>query len=436
MNTLLQEEVLAYIMDQPSLLPNALSVVGEHCFEEPSYKSIYESMSSLRKEGKTIDRVNVQQSLLNKFKGDEDDDGYLTSILSLSQLLDYSIGDYDRFEQKLYDLAYPSWEKRTLEGLPKVFESIAQMEIHPSKKLEQYRQRINARLDTAPVPRKKRNYGDSFLVDLQGAQREAVTTGWPEFDEALGTFEKTQLIYVAGRPAMGKSTAAYNIMNHFLESNDDSVMLFSMEIGGKQVYKRSVSMMSGVRSEDFVEGGLNPADKERFILASKKLAKYETEGRLIIESDDVYSINSIENKIRLAKKKGSVGMIILDYIQLIKAPGNSPYERATVISNELKSIARRYEVIIIGVSQLSRKVEDRADKRPVMSDLRDSGSLEQDADKIIMVYRDDYYHPDREPNNLIDMNIVKNREGANGTVKLHINLVTGKIKEVQNANSK
>ena len=425
MEHILEMEVLAAVLKQPSLFPNLMSVVDSECFVDPVTKRLYSEMRYMYLKKQTIEVNNIKHHILK----DKEEEIYDAMIDYLDLFDTYDI-NFSLFEEKITTLAYPKWERETVENIKRVVEQISRMPISNEEKVARMRERLLKRVDNAPVLKNSQNSGKLFLSYLQGGRVDSVSTGYPTLDSLLGSLLPTQFVIVAGRPAMGKSTLAYNIMNHFVKNYNDSCLVFSLEIGSVGIYKRLTTMETGLSPKGLHNG--DPDTIQQITDVTKRYIKLEEKGILQIESDGQYNLTNIENIIRTKSQVRKVKVVIIDYVQLINVPGNS-YERTTQISKKLKEIARRYNLIIIGLSQLSREVEKRSEKRPIMSDLRDSGSLEQDADKILMVYRDDYYNRDTPPTNIIEVDVVKNREGATGMVPLKINLITGKIMEEENA---
>lgn len=246
-----------------------------------------------------------------------------------------------------------------------------------------------------------------------GGKILGVTTGYPEIDRTISGLQKGDFIVVAARPSMGKTAFALNIGQY--ASKNSNVAMFSLEMTRRQLMERLLSAKCLVDFGNIKTGRLDEKQFEKIAMASDDLAK-----RKIFIDDDASTISDIKAKCRYLKARKGLDVVIIDYLQLIESTGNSYSREQEIakISRELKKLAKKLEITIIALSQLSRAPEQRTDHRPVLSDLRESGSIEQDADIIMMLYRDEYYNKETEDRNLAEVIVNKNRNGEVRTIKL------------------
>src|SRR5699024_6393222 len=236
-------------------------------------------------------------------------------------------------------------------------------------------------------------------------------------DRMTSGFQRNDLIIIAARPSMGKTAFALNIAQNVAINSDENVAIISLEMGADQLVQRMLCEEGNINSQRLRTGKLEQEDWEKLTLAMGSLSH----AGVFIDDSPGIRVSDIRSKCRRLKQEYGLGMIIIDYLQLIQGNANSQENRqqeVSEMSRSLKGLARELEVPLIALSQLSRGVESRQDKRPMMSDLRESGSIEQDADIVGFLYRDDYYEDDAENSN-IEIILAKQRNGPTGTVELH-----------------
>ena len=250
-----------------------------------------------------------------------------------------------------------------------------------------------------------------------GGSVTGLPTGYTEFDEMTAGLQPTDLLILAARPAMGKTTFALNIAEHAAIRTKKAVAVFSMEMSASQLALRLISSNGRVNAQRLRSGQLEDEDWSRVTSAIRMLK----EAKIFIDDTPGLSPEALRAKARRLKREHDLGLVVIDYLQLMSVPGNSE-NRATEISEisrGLKHLAKELNVPVIALSQLNRSLETRADKRPVMADLRESGAIEQDADVIVFIYRDDYYNKENSPDKgLAEIIIGKQRNGPTGSVKL------------------
>ena len=244
-----------------------------------------------------------------------------------------------------------------------------------------------------------------------------LSTGLPDVDMAISGLNKSDLILLAARPGMGKTSMALNILLHAGKFSGKAVVFFSLEMSREQLAMRLISGESFVDNKKLVTGKLNDEDWERIAAASAALNKTQ----ILIDDNPALSVADMNAKCR---RVDNLGLVVIDYLQLMTSAGGtqkSGENRQQVVSDisrALKIMAKELNVPVICLSQLSRGPESRQNKRPMLSDLRESGAIEQDADIVMFLYRDDYYNDDSESHNLAECIIAKNRHGETGTVEL------------------
>jgi len=255
-----------------------------------------------------------------------------------------------------------------------------------------------------------------FLYNNRGGVT-GIPSGFVDLDKMTSGFQPNDLIIVAARPSVGKTAFALNIAQNVAVRASETVAIFSLEMSAAQLVQRIICAESNVDAQRMRTGHLEGDDWEKLSMAIGSLS----EAQIYIDDTPGITVSDIRAKCRRLKKEKGLGMILIDYLQLIQGRGKAGENRqqeVSEISRTLKQIARELEVPVIALSQLSRGVEQRQDKRPMMSDLRESGSIEQDADIVAFLYRDDYYDKESEKKNIIEIIIAKQRNGPVGTVEL------------------
>ncbi|MDR2166199.1 MAG: replicative DNA helicase [Zoogloeaceae bacterium] len=244
-----------------------------------------------------------------------------------------------------------------------------------------------------------------------------VSTGFYDLDQQTSGLQSGDLIVVAGRPSMGKTAFALNIAENVATQSGLPVGVFSMEMGGTQLAMRMMTSIGRLDSQRVRTGQLNDEEWDRLSFA---LGQLHEAPLYIDESGGLNPVDLRARARRLARQCGKLGLIVIDYIQLMSTSRQNENRATEVseISRSIKALAKELHVPIIALSQLSRKVEERTDKRPLMSDLRESGAIEQDADVIMMLYRDEYYKPESQDKGIAEIIIGKQRNGPTGTVRL------------------
>jgi replicative DNA helicase len=243
-----------------------------------------------------------------------------------------------------------------------------------------------------------------------------VPTGFHDLDNKLSGLQKSDLILIAARPSMGKSSFMMNIVQHAAVREKITTAIFSLEMSKEQLTQRLLCSEALIDAHRLRIGDINEDEWVKLARAMGPLS----EAPIYIDDTPSISITEMRAKCRRLKLEHDLGLIVIDYLQLMQGKGNaeSRQQEISEISRSLKALAREINVPVVALSQLSRAPEMRADHKPVLSDLRESGAIEQDADVVMFLYRDEYYHPDTEKKNIGEVNIAKQRNGPTGTVEL------------------
>jgi replicative DNA helicase len=264
---------------------------------------------------------------------------------------------------------------------------------------------------------------DSEIDKLEHLSREGksitgTASGFQDLDTITGGFQPGNLIILAARPSMGKSALMANFAENAALGHQKAVALFSLEMSEGELAQRFIASQASIRGDDLRKGNVPQTRWPKILAASSRLA----DSPLFVDDSSDLSVLDVRAKCRrLAQQHADgLGLILIDYLQLMRAHGavENRVEQIGQISRGLKTLARELEVPVIALSQLNRGVEQRTDKRPVLSDLRESGSIEQDADLVMFIYRDEYYDPESEDEGLAELLISKHRNGGLGKVTL------------------
>ena len=413
-----QSVVGAMLMDKDAIM-TASEIISGSDFYQTSYGVIFDSMTELFNEGKPVDLITLQERLKEKNVPEE--------ISSLEFVRELVAAVPTSANVKYY--AEIVFEKSMLRKLIKVNDEISGACYAGSEPME-------AVLETAEKSifelAQKRGTGDyvpikevvlNALEKIEKASKTkgtvtGIPTGFLDLDYKLSGLQPSDFILVAARPSMGKTAFVLNIAQHAAFKSGKTVAIFSLEMSKEQLVNRLFSLESQVDSQSLRTGNLKDDDWEKLIESAGIIGK----SHLIIDDTPGISISELRSKCRKFKLEQGLDLIIIDYLQLMsgRVGGRSESRQQEIsdISRSLKGVARELNVPVISLSQLSRAVEQRPDHRPMLSDLRESGAIEQDADVVMFIYRDDYYNKDTETPNQAEIIIAKQRNGPIGTVHL------------------
>lgn len=413
-----EKSVLGGIFLKPDIFGDVVEILHPNDFYKNGHKLIYEAMRDIYNSGTGIDPIVVVNKLKKNEKFDE---------LVGEQLLFDIISDVPT-AANIIEYAKIVKEKATLRRLGEVGTKIVELAYEGYEEVDNILDKaegmifkISENVDSKDLVSLKDVIAQEFVRLEKVYQNKGVATGissgFSDFDQMTSGFHPSDLIILAARPAMGKTAFALNLALNAAMKSKKGVLLFSLEMSSSQLLQRLLSIEAGIGLQKIRNGFLDPDDWGKLGLASMKLSNSE------INIADLPNVNVLEIRAiaRRLKAAGKLDMIIIDYLQLIKGNstrGDNRQQEISEISRALKGIARELDIPIIALSQLSRATEQRADRRPILSDLRESGAIEQDADMVMFLYRDDYYNEDSEDKGLTEVIIGKQRNGPVGTIKL------------------
>ncbi|RNF39919.1 replicative DNA helicase [Planococcus salinus] len=413
-----EQSVIGAIFLEPQSLITVAEIVMPEDFYRIAHQKIFQTMLTLSDQGKAIDVVTVTEELSVK-KELEDVGGlsYLTEIAN-SVPTAANVAHYAHIVE----------EKALLRRLIRVATSIVEdgftredeveaLLSEAEKKMMEVSSRKNAGDFTHIKDVLVKTYDNIELLHTRKGDVTGIPTGFRDLDHITAGFQRNDLIIVAARPSVGKTAFALNVAQNVATKTDENVAIFSLEMGAEQLVMRMLCAEGNIDAQVLRTGALQNEDWRKLTMAMGSLSN----AGIFIDDTPGIRVNDIRAKCRRLKQEYGLGMIMIDYLQLIQGPGRSGENRqqeVSDISRSLKALARELEVPVIALSQLSRGVEQRQDKRPMMSDLRESGSIEQDADIVSFLYREDYYDKETEDQNMIEIIVAKQRNGPTGTVKL------------------
>ena len=413
-----QSVVGAMLMDKDAIM-TAAEIVSREDFYQTAYGILFEAMVELFNEGKPVDLITLQERLKEKDVPPE--------ITSLEFARDLLTAVPTSANVKYY--AEIVMEKSMLRKLIKLNEEIENMCYLGRDSLEAVLETTEKRVFELVL---KRNTGDYVpikqvvlnaldKIEKSSKTKGTVTgipTGFIDLDYKTSGLQPSDLILVAARPSMGKTAFVLNIAQHVAFRSNKTVAIFSLEMSKEQLVNRLFSLESQVDAQLLRTGNLKDSDWEKLIEGAGVIGK----SKMIIDDTPGISISELRSKCRKFKLEQGLDLIIIDYLQLmtgrVGGRAESRQQEISDISRSLKGLARELNVPVIALSQLSRAVEQRPDHRPMMSDLRESGAIEQDADVVMFIYRDDYYNKDTDMKNIAEIIIAKQRNGPIGTVNL------------------
>lgn len=413
-----QSVVGAMLMDKDAILTAAEIVSGQD-FYQTAYGVIFDSMVELFNEGKPVDLVTLQERLKEKDVPPE--------IASLEFVRDLVSAVPTSANVKYY--AQIVADKSMLRKLIKLNDEISNTCYAGKESLEAILETTEKSMFQLLQQRNTGEYVPIRQVVLNALDRiekaskskgtvTGLPTGFIDLDYKLSGLQPSDLILVAARPSMGKTAFVLNIAQYVAFKKDRATAIFSLEMSKEQLVNRLFSLESQVDAQALRTGNMKDSDWEKLIEGAGIIGK----SKLIIDDTPGISVSELRSKCRKYKLEHGLDLIIIDYLQLMTGSvgkrSESRQQEISEISRSLKGLARELNVPVIALSQLSRAVESRPDKRPMLSDLRESGAIEQDADVVMFIYRDEYYNKDSEYKKQAEIIIAKQRNGPVGTVHL------------------
>ena len=411
-----QSVIGSMIMDSEAIM-TASEILTSEDFYQRQYGILFDAMVELYNEGKAVDLVTLQDRLKEKDVPPE-----VASLEFVKDILDsvYTSAHIRQYASIVHEKAMLRRLIRTTEGIANACyagkESMEDIFVDTEKQIFDIIQQ-NTSGEYVPIKDVVLNALDKIeMASRTKGNVTGIPTGFIDLDYKTAGFQPSDLILVAARPSMGKTALVLNIAQHMAFREDVTVAVFSLEMSKEQLVNRLLSLESRVDSQSIRTGNLTDEDWSKLIEGAGVIGK----SHLIIDDTPGISVTELRSKCRKFKMEHNLGIIIIDYLQLMTGSKRSESRQQEIsdISRSLKAVARELYVRVVALSQLSRAVEQRPDHRPMLSDLRESGAIEQDADVVMFIYRDDYYNKDTAKPNVAEIIIAKQRNGAIGTIEL------------------
>lgn len=415
-----EKEVLNSFITNPESLDEYIGILKPIHFYNSSHQLICQKIYEYYKNNKRIDQIVIVEDLKSEVSFKVFEDIFNCFGHAISTHVENIIKSYKAREFK--KLMNNISNKITKDNTEKLIEEVENkcLEINNSVEVSSYESLEDIFINVYD------GIQESYIKGSGQGYINGIKTGFHKLDNALGGLKKKSYYVLAARPSMGKSAFSLSLVERI--SEEQKILYIQLDMTKESMAKRLLSMKTGISNRYLSRGKLT--EREWDVLGSKGTPRKN----LFISDKTGTTVNDIRRIARRLKFRNGLDILIIDHIGKIKSSvKGTVYEQMTKISNELKEIARELDVVLICLSQLSRAVEQRADKRPMLSDLRDSGRIEEDADAILMLYRDGYYkaREDREQvlNDELELSIQKNRDGLTGTIVFDYNLENQRIKE-------
>lgn len=412
-----EQSVLGSVLLDKDLLIMVVDVLNKDDFYAEQNAEIYDAMLTLFKRNEPIDLVTITEVL--KSRNLVEKTGGLLYLTNLSTAPDFTenIMAYAKIVKDKSIL------RKLINASTQTIQNCYDQELDVTEVLDK------AERSVFDVAQQKDRRGlvpiDTVLMDsfellqelyMRKDKLTGLTTGFTDLDRKLGGLQKTDLILIAARPAMGKTAFSLNIAQNAALKGRAKVAIFNLEMSKEQLIQRMISSISQVELSKLKNGSIEDEEWPKI-----------TQGISVLQSGDIYIDDSpgitateLRSKCRRLKVERGLDLVLIDYLQLMESDGKteSRQQEISKISRSLKILAKELECPVVALSQLSRAVEARSDHRPMLSDLRESGAIEQDADLVMFLYRDDYYNKDSEQKNITEIIIAKHRHGEVGTIPL------------------
>ncbi|HXF62873.1 MAG TPA: replicative DNA helicase [Caldilineaceae bacterium] len=415
-----ERAVLGALMIDPDAIIKVANFLRPEDFYRERHGWIYDAMATLNERHEPLDFVTLVDELERRGQLEEiGGPAYLTDLIASTPTAIY-VDHYARIVErtavlrrlisaagKIAELAYDESQDvdDVVDRAEQIIFGVSESRIHR---------------DLMPIRAIMANVVER--IDFLTRNRDTlmgVPTGFTMLDRLLGGLQKSDLIILAGRPGMGKSSFALSIAQNAAIRYGARVAIFSLEMSNEQMVQRLLSMETGIDSHRLRLGDVHEDEWPILLEAANSLASTA----IFIDDTPAASVIEVRTKARRLYAEHGLDLIVIDYMQLMTGPSSGRNENRqqeiSFISRSLKSLARELNVPVIALSQLSRAVEARSDKRPMLSDLRESGSIEQDADVVLFIYREDYYIEDSDRQNIADVLVAKHRHGSTGNVSLY-----------------
>lgn len=413
-----EEAILGAILENPAALGRVVESLKPESFYKPAHKIIYEAMLNMFRKNEPIDIVTISEYLRNREELEQAGGRAYINDLAINVITTTNIEYYAKIVQEkeikralinagseIVSMSYETDDTdNVLDNAQKLIFNIASQKDSSD---------LVAIQDLVVESYEQIEHRFNNKDELVG-----VTTGFYDLNALTSGLQKSDLIILAARPSMGKTAFALNLAQNVALKGKKAVAIFSLEMPKQQLTKRMLCSEAEVDTQRITSGNIQPKDWEKLVDAMTRLS----DAKIYIDDTSGVTATDVKAKCRrLMMEEKELGLIIIDYLQLMEGGGNTNdrNQQISQISRALKGLARELDVPIIALSQLSRGVEQRNDKRPMLSDLRDSGAIEQDADIVMFIYRDEYYNRDDVNNKgKAEVIIAKHRNGPVGTVEL------------------
>jgi replicative DNA helicase len=414
-----EELLLASLMENPGNVAETLAMVGPDDFYKEGHRRIFMAMNDLFMVGEPIEPLLVVEQLTKQ--GDLDVAGGRTAVLDImaTPFIAASFRSYAEIVRAT------ATQRRLLQVAQRIEQMVAEREGETSDMVQSAEDLIfelSQKRVRGDFTSSKELVTQSFerltAASAVGSEVTGLATGFTDLDRLTGGLRPANLIVVAARPSMGKTALALCIAEHVALHADGTVAVFSLEMSGEELVQRMLGSAAMVDMTRMRSGRLAPEDWPRVTRAADQIAQ----ARLFIDDSEGITVGEMRTKARRLKSREGLSLVIVDYIQLMESRtgrrDENRVQELSTISRGLKMLARDLDVPLICISQLNRSPESRPDKRPMLSDLRESGAIEQDADLVMLIYRDDYYNTDSEEKGIAEVNLAKHRSGPTDRVKL------------------
>ena len=451
-----EQALLGSILVNNDVLDEVSNIIKTSSFYDPAHTKIYEVVETLNNKGMIANPITLKNyfekdNMLDEVGGTE----YLVKLTRFSsstkQAIDYAKVIHEMYLRRELVLISDNLSSETLNskeyGADQIIENTEKSLFDLaergsfSQSFLKFNQALDQTIEMATLAMKS----DQGIV--------GVPTGLTDLDEKLGGLHKSDLVILAGRPSMGKTALATNIAYHASQNllsrqEKSSIAFFSLEMSSEQLSTRILSEQARIKSDDIRRGKVTESEINRYIETSRNIYNLP----LYIDETPAITIATLSNRARRIKRLFGLSLIVVDYIQLMRAPSankrnDNRVQEVSEITQGLKALAKELKVPVLALSQLSRAVESRDDKKPQLSDLRESGSIEQDADVVMFVFREAYYLENKQPklgsiehaewqskmndvNGLADIILGKQRHGPTGTVKVEFEGIYTKFKDL------
>lgn len=419
MNLEAEQAALGSMLQNSELVERFFETCEADALFDHSHRMIYEAMESLYIAREPIDITSVTMKLQRR--NELEIVGGTSYLLRLGRSVATTLADtFDYYVKILND--HMLLRKMIRYGVQQI--RVATEDRDVAKVLQLMQNSVDVLSDRSAPAREFVPVQEAAMEFFEELERRAmnrdqgyltgVTSGFTDVDKMTAGFQKSDLIIVAARPSVGKTAFALNVATASAASTTEPVAVFSLEMSKQQLVQRMIAAQGNIDASQLRTGQMQEEDWYKTVKAISGL------NNMFIDDTPGITVAEIRAKCRRLKKKHGLSMILIDYLQLISGSGRGENRQQEVseISRTLKLIARELDVPVLALSQLSRGVEQRQDKRPMLSDLRESGSIEQDADIVAFLYRDDYYNAETEKKNIIELIFAKQRNGPIGTVEL------------------